>query len=71
MTKHLTVKAARDAKGWTQEQLEAESGVNQSTISKLERGEVIDPQKSTVDALEKGLGLQSGTLVFGREALAS
>lgn len=71
MRKHVTVKAARDTKGWTQEQLEQASGVNQSTISKLERGEVGDPQKSTVDALEDALGLQRGTLVFGREALAS
>lgn len=69
--KHLTLKRARDSKRWTQEQLEAKSGINQSAISKLERGEVIDPQKSTVDALEDALGLQRGTLVFGREAMAS
>lgn len=70
MRKRLTVKAARDAKRWTQEVLEAKSGVNQSTISKLERGEVEDPSKSTVDALEDALQLQRGTLVFGAEAEA-
>lgn len=69
--KHLTLKRARKAKGWTQEELEAASGVTQSAISRLERGEVPDPQNSTVDALERALALQRGTLVFGREAMAS
>ncbi len=69
--KHLTLKQARLAKGWTQEKLEYESGVQQSAISKLERGDVTDPQKSTVDALEGALGLRHGALIFGREAMAS
>lgn len=77
--KHLTLKEARDAKGWTQEQLEAETqrvdpasrGVNQRAISKIECGDVQDPMNSTVVLLETALGLQRGTLVFGREAVAS
>lgn len=77
--KHLTLKEARDAKGWTQERLEAETksvdpdrkGVDQRAISKIERGEVEDPMNSTVVLLETALGVQRGTLVFGREALAS
>ncbi len=67
----MTLRSARDAKRWTQERLEEASGVSQGTISKLERGEIDDPQKSTADALEDALSLQRGTLVFGREALAS
>lgn len=77
--KHLTLREARDAKEWTQEQLEAETqridpngkGVDQRAISKIERGEVEDPMNSTVVLLETALGLQRGTLIFGREALAS
>ena len=72
MPKHLTLKQARDAKGWTQEQLEAASGVNQRSISKIERGGTFDPQNTTIIALEQALGLKRGTLIFGqREALAS
>ncbi len=63
--KHLTLRDARAVKGWTQEQLEAASGVTQGTISKLERCEISDPAKSTADALEAALGLRPGTLVFG------
>lgn len=69
--KHLTLQTARHRKGWTQQALARRSGVQQSAISKLESGVVTDPQKSTVDALEAALGLQRGTLIFGREALAS
>lgn len=69
--KHMTLKRARLKKGWRQEDLADASGVQQSGISKLERGSIVDPQKSTVDALEDALGLQRGTLVFGEEAIAS
>lgn len=67
----MTLKEARDAKGWTQEQLAIASGIQQSAISKLERGDVLDPQKSTADALEDALTLRRGTLVFGRESVTS
>lgn len=70
-TNKKTLKQARDDKGWTQEQLEAESGIDQRTISKIERGDVNDPQNSTVKALEEALGVRRGTLVFGEEAIAS
>lgn len=76
--KHLTLKEARDAKGWTQQQLEAETqradpngvGVNQRTISGIERGDAADPMNSTVVLLETALRLQRGTLVFGKQAEA-
>lgn len=67
----MTLRRARTLRRWTQEQLADASGVQQSAISKLERGDVSDPQKSTADALEDALDLQRGTLVFGREAVAS
>lgn len=69
--KQLTLKQARDAKRWTQEDLEEASGIDQRAISKIEQGGV-DPKNSTVVALEKALGVPRGTLVFPqREALAS
>lgn len=71
--KHQTLRQAREAKGWTQEQLAAASGINQRNISKIETGGTEDPQNSTVIALETAMDLERGTLVFGRdcEAIAS
>jgi transcriptional regulator with XRE-family HTH domain len=74
--KHLTLKEAREQRGWTQEDLEAAtvraaqalgpgySPVDQRNISKIERGDIHDPRNSTVAVLEKALGLRRGTLVF-------
>ena len=61
----LTLRAARHARGWTQEDLEAESGIAQATISKIERGDVPNPRNNTVQALESALKIPRGTLVFG------
>ena len=63
----LTLKQAREKKQWTQEQLEAVSGVDQGHISRIERGDVNDPGNDTVRRLELALGLKRGTLVFGDE----
>lgn len=60
----MTLHEARMAKGWTQETLEAASGVDQRNISKIERGDITDPRSSTVEALERALGLRRGTLIF-------
>jgi transcriptional regulator with XRE-family HTH domain len=62
-----TLKDAREEKEWTLETLAAKSGVNKSTISRLERGETL-PMHDTVKNLERALGLKRGTLVF--EAVA-
>lgn len=72
--KRMTLHEARTAKTpvWTQEKLEAESGVDQRTISKIERGDVADPRISTVEKLETALGVRRGTLRFGQpESIAS
>lgn len=71
--KFLTLKQAREAKGWTQEQLEAETErlgdrVDQRNISKIENGGIVDPRNSTVDMLERALGVKRGTLIFGERA---
>lgn len=65
---HTTLKAARERRRLTQRQLEAKSGVEQTSISRIENGDVSDPLWSTVRKLESALGLKSGTLVFGPEA---
>lgn len=80
--RRLTLKQARDLKGWSQEQLELETkrvdpdgrGVDQQNISKIERGTIADPRQSTVEKLELALGVKRGTLAFGypeSQALAS
>lgn len=71
--KQTTLREAREARKWTQEQLEAASGVAQTTISKIERGDVANPSNDTVTKLEGALKLRRGTLVFGQviEARAS
>lgn len=82
--KQMTLKQARDWKGWSQEQLEAATAalaekspnvyvtVDQRNISKIENGAIVDPRNSTVLTLETALEVRRGTLVFGqREAVAS
>jgi transcriptional regulator with XRE-family HTH domain len=59
----MQLREARDEKGWTLEVLAQKSGVNKSTISRLERGQTL-PMHDTVMALEKALGLKRGTLKF-------
>lgn len=64
--KSISLRGARDRRGWTQEQLEAASGVDQGVISRLERGESVNPTFDTVRKLEAALKLRRGTLVFGQ-----
>lgn len=64
--KHMTLRGARDLRNWSQEQLEAASGIAQATISKIERGEVLNPSNDTVKNLEVALRVPRGTLVFGQ-----
>lgn len=69
--KTLTLREARKLRGWTQEQLETESGVAQAVISNLERGLVTDPASSTVFKLAKALKRDPREINFGQEAKAS
>jgi transcriptional regulator with XRE-family HTH domain len=62
----MTLRAAREWRKWTQEQLEAESGVAQAHISKIERGDIASPSNDTVTKLELALRVNRGTLVFGQ-----
>jgi transcriptional regulator with XRE-family HTH domain len=49
------LRSLREARGWDQQQLSTESGVNQSVISRLERGLQIDLKVSVLLALSRAL----------------
>lgn len=63
---HTDLKTARERRGWDQKRLATESGVDQSTISRIESGETVNPSNGTVAKLETALRLKRGTLVFGQ-----
>jgi transcriptional regulator with XRE-family HTH domain len=58
-------------KGWTQEQLAAESGVDQATISSLEVGRVKSPAFDTISRLAKALGIDAEEVVETRRRRAT
>ena len=62
------MREARKRRGWTQERLEAASGVEQGVISRLERGANVNPTYETIAKLETALKLRRGALVFGSQA---
>jgi transcriptional regulator with XRE-family HTH domain len=64
--KQITLRDARKRRGITQEQLERESGVSQAVISRIERGDVLDPASSTVMKLAAALDVDPRALVFGQ-----
>lgn len=64
--KQLTVREARDAKGWSQTKLADEAGLNKATVCRIESGEITNPSNDTVEALEVALKVKRGTLVFGQ-----
>lgn len=51
------------------DELAAKSGVNKSTICRIESGEVTNPSNDTVKRLEEAMKLRRGTLVFGQFAM--
>ena len=59
----MDLRTARKKRQMTQEQLEAKAGVDQSVISRLERG-ATSPEWTTVERLETALKLRPGTLDF-------
>lgn len=67
--KQLTLKQARDSRGWTMDVLAERSGVSKSIISRIETGQRTNPSINTVKALEEALHVRRGSLVFGSEAL--
>lgn len=66
----ITLRQARKARGLTQQELEALSGVPQSVISALERGAVTDPQLATARKLAAALRINLSRLQFATADLA-
>lgn len=56
---------AREKKGWTQEQLEQESGIAQAVISRLENDAKAQPMFKTVADLAEALDVDPRALRFG------
>lgn len=54
---------SREAKGWSQERLSAESGVSRVTISKWESGQVETPKMGTTRKLADALGIPTEALL--------
>ncbi len=59
------IKALRNRRNLTQEQLAQKSGISVYTISRLERGERVDPSVFTVDALAQKLDTTVDELLHG------
>ena len=60
----------RRARGLTQRELSARSGVQQRTISRIESGLVEEPRTRTLVKLAGALGVEPFDLLVGRDALA-
>jgi transcriptional regulator with XRE-family HTH domain len=58
----LGVRQLREARGWSQEQLAEQAGLNRSFVGEIERSEVI-VSLSTVAKLARAFELTSSTLV--------
>jgi transcriptional regulator with XRE-family HTH domain len=70
----VTLRAARRRRKWNQVALAQQSGIDQSTISRLELRRTKRAHAETVEALERALGLKPGTLDIQKiepEAVAS
>jgi transcriptional regulator with XRE-family HTH domain len=64
--KSFTLRDARTARGWTQDELAEKSGIDQTTISGLEVGRSTRPSFDTVQKLARALKLRPEQLVFGQ-----
>ena len=58
-----TVRALRNARGWTQSQLSQKSGVSQSQLSKVESGETLNPSHNTLTRLAEALTVPLAELI--------
>lgn len=63
----LTLKEARERRQWTLADVAERTGLNKSTLSRIERG-IVRPTYDSVLALQTAFALKPGTLVFPAEA---
>jgi transcriptional regulator with XRE-family HTH domain len=66
--KFILLRDARRKRNWTQEQLAAESGVDQTTISRLETDPDPNPTDITKERLAKALGIAPSRLRFAERS---
>jgi transcriptional regulator with XRE-family HTH domain len=66
--KVITIREARKRRGWTQDELAAKAGIDQTTISCIETRSV-SPRFDTVMRLAKALGVRPEHLDFGQESV--
>ncbi len=69
--KQMTLKEARESRGYTQEELAQLADVDQGSISRMEAGLRPNPSNDTVKRLEEALKLRRGTLTFDHAEAAS
>jgi len=62
---NIDLRTAREKRGWDRQTLAKAAGVANSTVGRIESGEIINPSSWTVACLEQALGLRRGTLLFG------
>lgn len=65
-----TVRRLREARGWSQEHLAEEAGLNRSYVGEIERGEVI-ASIVTVEKLAKALAVPIAALLRGPADIAA
>lgn len=63
LTTGEVIRMLRELKGWTQEMLAAESGLNAKNISSLENGR-IDIGKKRAEQLAKAFGIHPAIIMF-------
>lgn len=63
----LALKIARVKKGWTQEELDKNSGVGRVTISNIERNGIKNIPVYTLEKLAKALEMTVAELFFSEE----
>lgn len=61
------IKAARIAKGMTQEELGKHLGVQKSAIAKYENGRIVNIKRSTLKKISDVLEIRPSELIFGEE----
>jgi transcriptional regulator with XRE-family HTH domain len=59
---HL-VKRAREAKGWTQQELANRMGIDAPYISQVERGKINLPEPDRLEAIERALGVSRAEML--------
>ena len=58
----LVLRQVREAEGISQQELARRSGVLQQTISKIEKGETLNPGVETLNALARAMGKKLGDI---------